>query len=99
MFHESVHATLDSEYARSKEWLQAQKADGDFIMKYAKRLLKKEDLAESALFSWTMIMHPGRLPARVEERARTIMPNRLAFFEALFLARPAFHSVRDQRGC
>ena len=23
VFHESVHATLDSEYARSKEWLQA----------------------------------------------------------------------------
>ena len=40
VFHESVHATLGSEYARSKEWLQVQKADGDFITKYAKRLLK-----------------------------------------------------------
>ena len=99
VFHESVHATLDSEYARSKEWLQAQKADGDFITKYAKRLPKKEDLAESALFAWTMIMHPGRLPARVEARAKAIMPNRLAFFEELFLARPAFYSVRDHRGC
>ena len=99
VFHESVHATLDSEYARSKEWLQAQKADGDFITKYAKRLPKKEDLAESALFAWTMIMHPGRLPARVEARASEIMPNRLAFFEGLFLARPALYSVRDHRGC
>ena len=52
-----------------------------------------------ALFAWTMIMHPGRLPARVEARAKAIMPNRLAFFEELFLARPAFYSVRDHRGC
>ena len=61
--------------------MEAQKADGDFITKYAKRLPKKEDLAESALFAWTMIMHPGRLPARVKARAKAIMPNRLAFFE------------------
>jgi hypothetical protein len=99
VFHESVHATLDSKYVRSKEWLAAQKADGDFITKYAKRLPKKEDMAESALFAWTMIMHPGRLPANVEARAREIMPNRLAFLEGLFLAKPGFYKVRDQRGC
>jgi len=99
VFHQSVHATLDSKYVRSKEWLAAQKADGDFITKYAKRLPKKEDMAESALFAWTMIMHPGRLPANVEARAREIMPNRLAFLEGLFLAKPVFYKVRDQRGC
>jgi len=99
VFHESVHATLDSKYARSKKWLEAQKADGDFITKYAKRLPKKEDLAESALFAWTMIMHPGRLPTNVEARAREIMPHRLAFFEDMFLARPTFYSVRKHRGC
>ena len=47
-----------------------------------------------ALFAWTMIMHPGRLPARVEASAKAIMPNRRAFFEELFLARPAFYGVR-----
>jgi len=99
VFHESVHATLDSKYARSKQWLAAQKADGDFITKYAKRLPKKEDLAESALFAWAMIMHPGRLPTNIEARAREIMPNRLAFLQTLFLAKPVFYNVRDQRGC
>jgi len=99
VFHESVHATLDSRYARSKAWLAAQKADGDFITKYAQRLPKKEDLAESALFAWTMIMHPGRLPTNVEARARDIMPNRLSFLEALFLAKPVFYKVGNQRGC
>jgi len=99
VFHESVHATLDSKYARSKQWLAAQKADGDFITKYAKRLPEKEDLAESALFAWAMIMHPGRLPTNIEARAREIMPNRLAFLQTLFLAKPVFYNVRDQRGC
>ena len=46
-----------------------------------------------------MIMHPGRLPAKVEARASEIVPNRLAFFEALFFARSAFYSARDNRGC
>ena len=99
IFHESVHATLDSRYARSKQWLEAQKADGDFITKYAKRLPKKEDLAESALFAWTITMHPGRLPASVEARAREIMPNRMAFFEALFLANPVFQATDHKPAC
>ena len=99
VFHESVHATLDSRYARSKTWLAAQKADGDFITKYARRLPKKEDLAESALFAWTMIMHPDRLPANVEARAREIMPNRLAFFEDLFLAQLVFEESDRKPKC
>ena len=99
VFHESVHATLDSRYARSKAWLKAQKADGDFITKYAKRLPKKEDLAESALFAWTIIMHPGRLPANVEARAREIMPHRLAFFEDMFLAQPVFEDTNRKPSC
>ncbi|MEK9558918.1 MAG: hypothetical protein VW175_10920 [Alphaproteobacteria bacterium] len=99
VFHESVHATLDSRYAGSKKWLKAQKADGDYITKYAKRLPKKEDMAESALFAWTMIMHPGRLPAGVEQRAREIMPNRIAFFEELFLAGPVFEESGREPAC
>jgi len=99
VFHESVHATLDSKYAGSKTWLKAQKADGDYITKYAKRLPKKEDMAESALFAWTMIMHPGRLSADVEARAREIMPNRMAFFEELFLARPVFEETSRKPAC
>ena len=38
-------------------------------------------------------MHPGRLPANVETRAREIMPNRMAFFEELFLAGPVFEDT------
>ena len=99
VFHESLHATLDSRHARSKAWLKAQKADGDYITKYAKRLPKKEDLAESALFAWTIIMHPGRLPASVEKNAREIMPNRMAFFEEMFRARPVFEDTGGKPAC
>lgn len=99
VFHESVHATLDSRYARSKKWRKAQKADDDFITKYAKRLPEKEDLAESGLFAWTLIMHPGRLPAKVEARVREIMPNRIAFFEELFLAGPVFKTSSRKPRC
>ena len=99
VFHVSVHATLDKRYANSSKWKKAQKADGDFITKYAKRLPKKEDLAESGLFAWTMIMHPGRLPAKIEARARKIMPSRIAFFEELFLSRPMFEDSKRKPPC
>ena len=99
VFHESVHATLDEKYARSKTWLKAQKADGDFVTKYAKRLPRKEDMAESALFAWAMLKHPGRLPAKIEARARKIMPNRMAFFEKLFLSRPTFEDTGSKPKC
>ena len=90
VFHESVHATLDKKYARSKKWRAAQKADGDFVTKYAKRNPEGEDLAESGLFAWTLIMHPGRLPEKVEAKVRKIMPHRIAFFEKLSKAKDKY---------
>ena len=83
VFHESVHATLDYKYRSHNEWQKAQRADGGYITEYAASRIT-EDLAESALFAWAMLMHPGRLPEMVEQQARAIMPNRLAFFEEMF---------------
>ena len=99
VFHESVHATLDAKYLRNRAWRNAQRADGAFVTEYAARLPEKEDMAESALFAWTMLVHPGRLPQRIEAQVRQIMPNRLAFFEDLFLKKPLFHRVGSERGC
>lgn len=99
VFHESVHATLDSKHLRSRKWRRAQEADGDYITDYAAREPDKEDMAESALFAWAVLMHPGRLPRNVEARAREITPNRLAFFEDLFLSEPVFHRVGKEQGC
>ena len=100
VFHETVHATLDFKYHhRSGKWKKAQQADGGFVTEYAADLPDKEDLAESASFAWAMLVHPGRLPRDIEQRVRGIMPNRLAFFEDLFLSKPIFHSKGRERKC
>ena len=99
VFHESVHATLDSRYIGSGKWRKAQRADGGFVTDYAAERPGKEDLAESALFAWALLVHPGRLPEDIERRVRGIMPNRLAFFDSLFLSKPVFHSVGREQGC
>lgn len=89
VFHESVHATLDADHAQSAAWRRAQQADGDFVTDYAARNPDGEDMAESALFAFTLLTHPGRLPAETEAELRRIMPNRLAFFADLFPPRAA----------
>jgi hypothetical protein len=99
VFHESVHATLDATYLSNRAWRNAQLADGAYVTEYAARRPEKEDMAESALFAWTMLVHPGRLPQSIESQVRQIMPNRLAFFEDLFLQEPIFRRVGKEHGC
>lgn len=84
VFHETIHATLEARHATSPEWLMAQKKDGDFITAYAASKPRQEDLPESALFAYTLIHHPGRMPAEVEKAVREIMPNRLDYLRNLF---------------
>lgn len=86
VFHESVHATLDADWAQSAEWLAAQQADSAFITAYAAEKPEGEDLAESALFAFAQIRHPERLPPEVSDAIETLIPARLAFFKQLFNA-------------
>ena len=99
VFHETVHAALDARHLRSRAWRNAQKADDAFVTEYAASQPDKEDMAESALFAWAILIHPGRLPAHIEARVRDIMPNRLAFFEDLFLNKPIFYQRGWPREC
>ncbi len=100
VFHESAHATLDHPWAKSARWRNAQRADGAFITRYARNKPQGEDLAESALFAWTLLIHPGRLPERVEREVRSIMPNRLEFFKEIFVeSAPVFQSVGPAGSC
>ena len=84
VFHEAVHATLDVPHSSSDAWISAQHADGSFVTSYAAEFPGQEDLAESTLFAWTVLKHPGRLTPAIEANVRGLMPNRLAFFETLF---------------
>lgn len=97
VFHESVHATLDQRWLQDRRWKRAQASDGGFVTEYAASRPDKEDLAESALFAWTMTMHPGRLPARVEDAVRRIMPARLALLGELFRSNPKLSDTGRER--
>lgn len=77
VFHEAAHVALDPVIGGDPDWAASQRADGGFVTDYAAAHPEKEDIAESALFAWTMIHHPGRLPPEIEAAVRRIMPNRL----------------------
>ena len=81
VFHETVQAALDSTYKNSEKWLKAQKEDGIFITEYGANKPNLEDLPESA---YTLLKHPGRLSADIEEWISENIPNRLAFFRAIY---------------
>ncbi|RVT85494.1 hypothetical protein DXV76_06965 [Rhodobacteraceae bacterium CCMM004] len=79
VFHEAAHVALDPVLSNDPDWRANQAADGAFVTQYAADHPDKEDIAESALFAWTMQYHPGRLPAEVETAVRQVMPNRLEY--------------------
>jgi hypothetical protein len=79
VFHETAHVALDQLFSDDPDWRANQVADSGFITAYAAENPDKEDVAESALFAWTILHHPGRLSEEVEAAVRGIMPNRLAY--------------------
>lgn len=83
VFHESVHAAWDKEHRASAGWREAQKKDGCFVTEYARKNPDGEDLAESALFAYTLVHHPGRIPKKDADRIRAAIPARIAYVEAL----------------
>lgn len=83
IFHESVHAAWDGVHARSPAWIAAQKKDGGFVTRYARKKPTREDLAESALFAFTLLHHPQRIPAAEARKIRKAIPARIAFVKAL----------------
>lgn len=85
VFHESVHATLQDLLESTPEWKKVQKNDnGNFVTNYARRLPALEDMPETAIFCYTAIKYPGRLPTNIEQWVKDYIPNRLAFFEGIY---------------
>ncbi|MEM9165623.1 MAG: hypothetical protein AAGB48_01210, partial [Planctomycetota bacterium] len=97
VFHESAHVAWERAHATADGWVAAQEADQGFITRYAARKPVKEDVPESALFAFTVLNHPGRLPADVEATVRAVMPHRLSYFEAIpgFVVEPADGAVQS----
>jgi hypothetical protein len=98
VFHESVHASWDRTHARSPGWVRAQEADGNFVTAYARRLPQREDLAESALFAYTLTHHPERIPEATAKKIRAAIPNRIAYVAELIpKGKPIFYPVQSGR--
>ena len=62
VFHETAHVALDPLLSNDPDWRSNQLSDGDFITRYAAENPDTEDVAESALFAWTMNYHLGSEP-------------------------------------
>lgn len=88
LFHESVHASLDRTYARAPIWQDAQAADDAFLTDYAADHPDSEDLAETMLFAYAVLVHPGRIPpVDTDVIARTV-PARIAVIKDILDAAP-----------
>jgi len=87
VFHESVHASYQFMYENDSAWIDAQAADAPaFVTEYGQDNPDLEDMAESALFAYTYIVHPGRLSAEIETWLEENIPNRLDFFRTIYFA-------------
>lgn len=84
MAHESVHATLDALYLRSREWFDAQRRDVTFPTDFAREFPETEDLAES-YGAYLIVKEEDRNPADTVTRIREGIPARLEFFRNLGL--------------
>lgn len=84
VFHETVHASLDAAYANSEIWKQAQASDAGFITQYGEEYPIREDLAETALFAYTLIKNPNRLTSDTKDWMNKNIPNRLEVCQTIF---------------
>lgn len=93
-FHESVHAAWDKKHAASEAWKRAQAQDGAFVTAYAKQKPDREDLAESALFAYTLLHHPNRIPAADAKKIKKAIPARIRFVaEQIPPDKPIFFNI------
>ncbi len=94
VFHESVHASYQFMYQNDVTWLDAQSQDPTFVTDYAQQNPAIEDIAESALFAYTLITHPGRLSQNVEDWLQANIPNRLEWFGMLYSSVTSTHDAQ-----
>jgi len=84
VFHESVHASYQFMYQNDPSWLNAQTADPTFVTDYAENNVMVEDMAESALFAYTLLTYPDRLDDDIVVWLENNIPNRLDWFGMLY---------------
>ena len=84
MLHESAHVSLDWFWGGSlkkKPWMEAAKADGMFISKYAKRNKKSEDVAETINW-WIAVRCKSNSISKLDtKKILEGIPNRLKYLD------------------
>lgn len=82
-FHEGTHASIQSSLLNGSAWNAAKQRDDAYVTHYA-MTKDQEDFAESALFAYTLIRHPERLPPADREKVQKRIPHRIAFFRDVY---------------
>jgi hypothetical protein len=99
-YHEAVHASLDKDHRLADGWQQAQASDGRLLRPYGAQHPKRQDLAETALFAFAILHHPGRFPPADAEATMRAVPLRIACISRLLPRdKPLIYSVGDERSC
>lgn len=99
VFHEATHVSLQNEWLATNDWQNAVKADAGFITDYA-ATRPGEDFAESALFAYTYLKTPDRLPADVRTAIAETIPNRVNVFDNIIVQwAPHTYSVGPIASC
>jgi len=99
IFHESAHVSLQNEWLPTNDWAAAKASDNGFITQYAKTD-DAEDFAESALFAYTYIKYPDRLPNNVRVAIETTILNRVEFFRNIIVDwAPHVYQVGAEQSC
>lgn len=88
LLHEGVHASLDAQYRLSPQWVAAQQQDDAFMTRYAARSPEREDLAETALFAFALLRHPGRIPPVDSQAILRTVPARIAVIDQILSETP-----------
>lgn len=83
LMHEAVHASLDRQWRNAPEWRAAQAADGRFLTRYAQSRPDREDLADTMVFAFALLRHPGRIPPVDSRVILATVPARIAVIEKI----------------
>jgi hypothetical protein len=82
LVHEACHVSLDVVHTRARAWIEAQRADSDFISIYARDHPLREDVAESFLPYYAYRYRPDRISTEMLKTIEDTIPHRIAYFDA-----------------
>jgi hypothetical protein len=85
LVHEAAHTSLDAEHAKASNWIKSQRADAEFISKYALENPKREDIAESYLPYLAIRYRKDRISDELTDKITRAIPHRIEYFDKLLM--------------